>query len=357
MKQLISLFILSTLGTLLYCNEKDKKIEYNAKKILILQNTLSISDGSLLKVSGQIVDMEKKAMENAIFITRSKPEAGISIPLLFIHGDNSKISRNVISDKGGAFDLLLIPGQYIVEVQSPKEEPIGGFFLDIEKDATFVEAEIWENSQFNINGNMVISNLEGDTGSIAVESSPIEMESSPPNQASFLENPSFEDDTNSCSKNDDASLCPKGWSITTSGLIEVSQNKVTAQDGTHVLGFSSLTGSYSGRMALSNCFPLDIQKNLEAKGYLLKTADENIRGRFVVTFFKDDYCTTYSGSTINGSGTSPNLVDTWEELNITINLNQYPSEPKVYGKLGIQATKPTGTQGDVYFDNINVLQK
>lgn len=351
-KIIIIILILSV--NFLGCKNEAKDFR-EEKKIYFLHSILSIPKESVRKVSGQILDPNGNEMENSILTPKLDPQLGIPIPLLFIEKGTNRNSNHVVSRGNGEFDILLIPGKYSVTVQNYKQKLIGGFTIDLEKDSKFLQPEIWEESLFSLPGKLTVTNLSSTSEDIGVENE--ETNEIEPTNSLYLINPSFELDKKSCTKDDSSSDCPKGWTIASSGSIEIKENVVPAKDGNRVLTFSSLTSSYSGRLALSNCFGINKIQNVYIVGHILKSIDENVRGRFILRFYEDEHCISYTGTTLNGDGITPSMALTWEKIDFQVDKSLFPKSSSLHVKLGLQSSKPTGVSAEVYWDDLSISQK
>lgn len=160
----------------------------------------------------------------------------------------------------------------------------------------------------------------------------------------LIQNGSFEADTASP---------PSGWTVTTSGTLAAGTGTVTAQDGTNVASFTSLTSSISGREAHSTCFPVTAGNVVTANGYLLTpTATANSRASFKLYWFTDA-CTT-AATTASNTQSSVQLAtpNTWQ-------LNTFaPTAPTgaTHAWLAIRAdfVSPGTSAEQVYFDDISL---
>lgn len=171
-------------------------------------------------------------------------------------------------------------------------------------------------------------------------------------------NGSFEDDTNSCQKQNSPTGCPNSWiyvtGANTSTLSAVS-GSVPTGGGSNYGIVSTWTTLYSGREIQTNCFLLDKSKDLELKGYFYKDTSNNTKIRYLVHYFTDSGCNT-SASTQNSTmaGQDIDTINTWEEKSDTVPQLEFSTEATLYVRIGIQGQRASA--GIIRFDLFSATQ-
>jgi len=186
-------------------------------------------------------------------------------------------------------------------------------------------------------GTLVLSDASGQIGAAS---------------SNLINNYSFEDDTNAP---------PLHWTVLTSGTCQASTGEVTAQQGSNIAYFTTLTTSIGGREVESEAFSIDFNKGIDITGYFRTPQPiANTKMSFKVWFYQDAACTV--PSTLNASDTMTSTTlsasDTWEQLSYSRSAADVPDDAS-YAKITIrvQYVSTIGTNTDrVYFDNISASQ-
>ncbi len=324
-------WILQTAGALSAANSVNAQTGNNYAQFATLTTALS---GREARSSCFAVDPQK-ALNFSGYVRTSKPVANTKVGLKISYFTDAAcgMPASLTSEAQTAASLSA--------VSTWEKREYNRAASDIPDDVRFAYVSI--RAQY-------VSGVGASSDTIQFDDILVSVPGSPPAPpVAGITNPSFESNTGNP---------PVGWQVLTSGIFQSSKGTVTAQNGTNVAAFSTLTSAISGREVRSSCMAINPLSGLRANAWLrTPAAVTRTRTALKVYYFKDAAC-TQAASTASHAQTGFSLTspDTWEYAEYTRTASDVPDDA-MYAGVSLRANYVSGTGAStdlLFFDSVNL---